>query len=293
MKYFISWYPDPPDPRYWEWFKIDGLMISCASLKGHILCKALNLGLHRFTGFNGPIFLDSGAFQFNTKETRKSQIEILEIQRWLEPDLISHLDKPYIAPDRIPEDRKWRMLEETIENAKVAKKWENRNDIQVIYVIQGWNRQALEICAKKMFALRCDYYGIGSLYRQPPSEISKRVRVVRKIIGKKPKLHLFGTNPMKIVEDTECRKILSGINSSDSSSPMRAGIVKEIFDPEARERKHINYAHKISKTCGCPVCRKFPYEIGLGGLKGRQRRYNRLRAIHNAYWLTEIAHSFK
>ena len=24
MQYYLSWYPDPPDPRYWEWFRRDG-----------------------------------------------------------------------------------------------------------------------------------------------------------------------------------------------------------------------------------------------------------------------------
>ena len=291
MEYFISWYPYPPDPRYWDWFKIDGLMISFASLKGRTLRKALTLGLHQFTGFKGRIFLDSGAFQFSIKGTRKSQIEILELQRWLDPDLVSHLDKPYVNLEKIPEETRWSMLKDTVENAKVARNWEKRNDIQVVYVIQGWDNQSLRLCAEKMSMLGADYYGLGSLYRQPVSKIVERVKLVREIIGENPRLHLFGVSPSRANQLEEFKKIFHSIDSFDSSAPIRAGTVKEFFDPKDRERKHINYMRETSEACDCPLCKKFPHMINLIGLKGRQRRYNRLRAIHNAYWLTKTAHS--
>jgi len=291
MKYFISWYPDPPDPLYWEWFKIDGIMISLANLRGRVLQKALTIGLQRFTGFNGPIFLDSGAFQLGVRGTRKSQIEILETQRWLAPNIISHLDKPYIASEKISEEQKWRMLKETIENAKVVKNIENfNNDIQVVYVIQGWNRESLKICAEKMSALKAEYYGLGSLYRQSVPEIVKRVKLIRKIIGRKPKLHLFGVSLLRAEQMDELRKIMHLVDSFDSSSAIRAGMVKEFYNPADRKREHINY-FRFSGKCDCPVCKRFPFRIGLLGVKGYQRRYDRLRAIHNAYWLTKLAHS--
>lgn len=291
MKYFISWYPYPPDPRYWKWFKIDGIMISLASLKGRVLQKALTTGLHRFTGFKGSIFLDSGAFQLATIGTRKSQIEILEIQRWLTPNIISHLDKPYITPEKISEEQKWRMLKETIENAKAVKNRENfNNDIQVVYVIQGWNCESLKVCAEKMSALKTEYYGLGSLYRQSIPEIVKRVKLVRKIIGRKPKLHVFGVSLLRAEQTDEQRKIMHLVDSFDSSSAIRAGIVKEFYNPTNCKREHINY-FGFSGKCDCPVCKRFPFRIGLLGVKGYQRRYDRLRAIHNAYWLTKLAHS--
>ena len=292
MEYFISWYPDPPDPRYWEWFEIDGLMISFATLKGRTLRKALTLGLHRFTGFKGRIFLDSGAFQFSIKGTKKSQTEILELQHWLDPNLVSHLDKPYVNLEKIPEETRWSMLKDTVENAKVARKWEKRNDIQVVYVIQGWNHQSLRLCAEKMSRLNADYYGIGSLYRQPISKIVERVKLVRKTIGRKPRLHLFGVSFQKANQTEELKEVFSSIDSFDSSTPIQAGFVKEFLDPTDHKRKHVNNMPGFSEACNCPVCKKFPYEISLIGLKGRKKMYNRLRALHNAYWLTKIAHSF-
>ena len=290
MKYFISWYPDPPDPKYWEWFKVDGLMISLASLGGRLLKKALALGLHRFVGFNGYIFLDSGAFQLIKKGTTKSQTEILELQLWLNPDLMSHLDKPYVNLEKVPKETRWMMLDETIQNAKVARMWEEKRDLQIVYVIQGWDRQSLRVCAKKMSALNAEYYGIGSLYRQSIPEIVKRVKLVRKIIGRKPKLHVFGVSLLRAKQMKELKKIAHFIDSFDSSSAIRAATVKELYNPADHKREHINHFGFLGE-CRCPACKRFPSRMGLLGLRGYQRKYDRLRAIHNAYWLAKLAHS--
>ena len=294
MKYYISWYPNPPDPRYWEWFKIDGIMISLGSLRGSILKKALTLGLHRFTGFNGDIFLDSGAFQFRNRGTNKNQKQVLELQSWLNSDFASHLDKPFINIRGLTQQEKWFRLKQTIENAIIAKRWERERDgeLTIVYVIQGWDSKSIKLCAKKLSALNADYYALGSSHRLEPSTLFHRFKLVRKIIGKKPKLHLFGVNPLRMSGSKKLEKIFSLVDSVDSSTPIQAGIVKELLDPNDKIRKHINHISQLSEVCDCPVCRKFPYEINLIGIKGSKRRYNRLRAIHNAYWLTKIAHSF-
>lgn len=287
MKYFINWYPNPPDPRYWDWFQVDGIMVSLAHLKGVILRKAINLGIHRFTGFRGPIFIDSGAFQYSQQYNKRTQMEILELQNWLQPDFIAHLDRPYFNLENIPVEQRWIMLKETIEHSKIARKWEkSRDDAKVVYVIQGWDKESLLICSKKMAALNCNYYGIGSLHRQSIEEILKRVNIVRKFIGESPKLHLFGVNPIKFIENMISNELSLGIDSVDCSSPIRAGIVKEFIDPFDLTRKNIDNFRNI---CDCPICRQFPYGKYLIGIKGNQRKYNIFRAIHNAYWLTKYA----
>ena len=288
MKYFINWYPDPPDPRYWDWFQVDGIMVSLAHLKGATLRKAVNLGIHRFTGFKGPIFIDSGAFQYCQKHNKRTQMEILELQNWLQPDFIAHLDRPYFNLENITVEQRWRMLKETIDNAKIAKNWEkSHDDVEIVYVIQGWDKESLLICSKKIAALNCDYYGIGSLCRQSIEEILKRVRIARQFIGKNPKLHLFGVNPIKFIENMISNKLPLIIDSVDCSSPVRAGIVKELIDPFDFKRKHVD---DFLDTCSCPICQKFPFRKNLIGIKGYQRKYNLLRALHNAFWLTKFTH---
>lgn len=293
MRYFISWYPDPPDPPYWKWFEIDGLMISLGNFRSQILRKAINLGLHRFTGFRGDIFLDSGAFQFVNKPTTKTQIEILELQRWLTPDLLSHLDRPYVGFTRFRERERWNMLKETIDNAKVARKWEvnKGGDIQMVYVIQGWNYESIRMCAKKLHFLGVNYYGLGSSFRLKISTIIRRLKSIRKIIGRNANLHLFGVNPLRSETREELEIISSLIDSFDSSTPIMAGSVKELIDPYSRQRKHINLVLESSMYCDCPVCKKFSSSIKLLGTGRHKRTHNRLRAIHNAYWLTKLAHS--
>jgi len=283
MKFYISWYPDPPDPKYWDWFEIDGLMISLGNLRGRQLTKAINLGIHRFIGFKGSIFLDSGAFQSDGK--KKTATEILELQNWLRPDLVSHLDKPFLHLESIDINRRWQMLRDTIENAKIARKWEkSNNNIRVVYVIQGWNRESLRICADKMAKLNCDYYGIGSLFRQSSNEIKTRIKIVREKVGNEPKLHLFGVNPLKYLEENP-REDAFYIESLDCSSSIRAGIVKEFLDPVKLYRIHIDEA---TTDCSCPICRKYPTSISLVGLMGKFQMHNKIRAIHNAYWFTKV-----
>ena len=290
MKYFISWYPNPPDPRYWDWFEIDGLMVSLANFRGPFLNKAIILGIHRFTGYSGPIFLDSGAFQFSKKGSSKSQLEILRIQSWFDPDIVSHLDKPFVDFQSLSEETRWRMLKETIENAKIARKWEGKNKKNnkplIVYVIQGWDIESLRFCAEKMSSLNASYYGIGSLYKETEREIAERVRLVRKIIGLEPNLHLFGVNLIR-QEIGAFKDIFHLVDSSDSSSPMRAGIVKEYLDPKRNMRRPIDSQESLANSCGCPICREFPSQITLGGIRGTKKRYNRLRAIHNAFLLTK------
>lgn len=287
MKYFISWYPNPPDPRYWDWFKIDGLMVSLANFRGPILSKAIILGIHRFTGYDGSIFLDSGAFQFSAKGNNKSQLEILQIQSWLNPDIVSHLDRPFINFRGLPEETRWRILKETIENAKIARKWERKNKKPlIVYVIQGWDIQSLGFCAEKMSSLNASYYGIGSLYKETGREIAERVKLVRKIIGLETNLHLFGVTLIR-QESSRLKDIFHLVDSFDSSSPMRAGIAKEYLDPKRNMRRSIDFQNSLPNYCDCPICRKFPNQINLGGIRGAKRRYNRLRAIHNAFLLTK------
>jgi hypothetical protein len=111
------------------------------------------------------------------------------------------------------------------------------------------------------------------------NEIVKRVKLVRSIIGSRPKLHLFAVaNPLVVKE------VRSLINSIDSSSASIAGAMKEVFRPIGG-RINVNQNDQ-TLNCDCPVCTKHRGAIFLGGCRGSQNYYNTLRKIHNAYQLT-------
>jgi tRNA-guanine family transglycosylase len=287
MKYFICWYPDPPDPRYWDWFPVDGLMVSLSTLFGESLRKAMNIGLHRLTGFKGPIFLDAGLFRPSSSKNM-SQEDILNLQSWLKPDYVAHMDFPVLPKMRYSEEEKKAALKKTINNARVAERWAKSNDdVKIVYVIQGWDKSSFEFCAKQLAKIGAEHYGLGSLYRAQVDEIKRRVRIVRKHIGLEPLLHLFGVSPLTLYREKYDNIGVHRIDSVDSSAPILAGVAREVLNTDSYERDHI---YKNQGACTCPVCIKYPSNRYMNGLEGRKRLNNRIRAIHNAYWYNVLAH---
>jgi len=285
MKIFLSWSPGPPDPPFWKWIALDGIVVSIALLKQkRLLERATLIGLHELLDFKEPIFLDSGSYEdsITDKELRpRSPEELLVLAKWLGADLVAHLDIPFVGKNaKLPEEEKWRLLTLNILNANICHEWSRRNKsgVQVVYVIQGWNQESLTYCCEKLGNLNANYYAIGSLLGLQPQEIELRVRLVRRILGKGPKLHLFAVCNMAIVS-----KVKGLIDSVDSSTASIAGAMKEIIKPDGK-RSHINQA-KETLDCECPICSKYKGAIFLLGKRGTQNYYNQLRKIHNAYQL--------
>jgi tRNA-guanine family transglycosylase len=292
VKIFLSWSPVPPDPYFWQWIQVDGIVVSIALLKQENLVeKATMTGLHDFLKFNGCIFLDSGSYEDFIADKRlrpKTPEELLALAKWLGVDLVAHSDIPFVGYGKtLPEEAKWDLLEQNILNAKVAFACSRaeRDRTRVVYVIQGWNKESLVYCSEALAKLDADYYAIGSLLGLQPQEIISRVRTVREIIGEKAKLHLFAvSNPLVVKEVTKL------VDSVDSSSASIAGAMKEVMKPSGG-RFNVNRVDQ-TLTCECPVCSKFKGALFLHGKEGMQNYYNQLRKIHNAYQLTKILKTF-
>lgn len=286
VKIFLSWSPVPPDPHFWQWIQVDGIVVSIALLKQeNLLEKATLTGLHEFLKFKGCIFLDSGSYEdfiANKKLRPKTPEELLALAKWLGVDLVAHLDIPFVGESKgYPEETKWNLLEQNILNAKVAynRSKRSRSQTRVVYVIQGWDEESLVYCCEELARLNAEYYALGSLLGLQPKEIAHRVRLVRNIISKEAKLHLFAvTNPLVI------KDVKSFVESVDSSSASIAGAMKEVMKPSGG-RFNINRPDWTMK-CECPVCRKYKGALFLHGKEGLQDHYNQLRKIHNAYQLT-------
>jgi len=285
MKIFLSWSPVPPDPPYWKWLKLDGIVVSIGLLKQeNILERALIRGLHEFLDFHGLIFLDSGSYEdfiADKKLRPNTPEELLILAQWLGVDLVAHSDIPFVGRNRtLPEEEKWRLLEQNILNAKIAYNWAKakRSGPCIVYVIQGWSQESLTYCCEAFAKLNASYYALGSLLGLQPEEIVKRVRLVREIIGDKPKLHLFAvSNPVVL------SKIKSMVDSIDSSTAGISGAMKEIMTPNGRRVNMNKMRERID--CDCPICSKHGGVIIIHGKKGMQNYYNQLRKIHNAYQL--------
>jgi len=284
MKFYLSWNSAPPDPPYWKWLPIDGILVSITNLKkSKLLKRALLIGLPELLGFHGEIFLDSGTYEevmYGQGLRPRSPNELLTFAEWLHVNLVAHLDTPFIGKySKLSEDEKWLLLRKNIINAEITHKLLKQGGfkVQVVYVIQGWNKESLTYCAEKLARLNASYYALGSLVKLRPSEIISRVRIVREIIGEKPKLHLFGVSKPEVV-----KQIKSLVDSIDSSTASIAGAMKELIHSSGR--RHIDRV-KNSLRCNCPVCHQYRGAVLLIGKKGSQKYYNQLRKIHNTYQL--------
>ena len=278
MKYYITWLPNPPDPKYWNWFEIDGLLIPFASLRKKILERAMQMGIHEYVGYHGEIIIDMGDMKLSNN---RSQLNVLRVQSWLRADYVTQIDKPLIMSG-LSEERKWELLKNTIINARIAREWEKRTGIKVIYVIQGWDVDSYVYCARRLADLGASYFGLGSMIRRPEGETVKIIRRVRDIIGPDAHLHLFGVSSI-----SKLAKVSRYVNSFDSALPIKLATLGIMLDPHDLKRKKLN-ATTVTE-CDCPICTLMKKIINIRGIKDI-RRINHLRAIHNAYWITYYAH---
>lgn len=284
MKVFLSWSPGPPDPRYWKWLNLEGIVVSLVTLKKRgLLRKSLLYGLHSFLDYKGTIFLDSGGYEATMSKPQKlpqSQLEVLYMADWLGVDLVAHYDLPFVGRfSKISEEKKWQLLNQSILNAKITHEWEKSRSpsLQIVYVIQGWNEESIEFCATKLAEFGANYYALGSLYGLPAHIIIERVHLVRRIIGDRPKLHLFAVTRIDAI-----RELKKCVDSVDSSTAGIAGAMKELILGTGK-RRHIDELDSFE--CNCPVCKRYKGSVTIMGKEGKRNYYNKLRKIHNAYHL--------
>ena len=287
MKLFISWYPDPPDPSYWRWFKIDGLLVSLYNFRRRLLRKASTIGLHRFTTFPGEIILDAGSLAFGRSPPRFTQTEVLSLQQWLESNIVTQIDRPFVGLQDASEKHKQSLLTASMVNAEIARRWEKTHQTKIMYVIQGWNLESYATSAECLSNLGGSRFGIGSLKSTGLDRSLEILRLVRSSIGSSASLHLFG-----VCDPRKLRQFAPYVDSVDSSLPIKASFNKEIFDPLSMDRMTIRSVRSIH-ACPCPVCAKVGNKVYIQGLSGNARIVNSLRAIHNAYLLTQLAHTLK
>jgi len=285
LKFYIAWKPTrSPDAKYWEWFQPDGILVSLAKLQqSGKLRQIFAKGIHEYLGFDGEIFLDGGAYGYNAYSPTYTQAESLRLQSWIRADLISHLDRPYVGLSSLSDSQKWNLLQATIENAHVASRWEKETSIcsKVIYTIQGWNSKSIGYCAEKLSEIESDHYALGSLIGVENQEAVHRITAVRQILGKGPKLHIFGVSRLGLLE-----RVRHLIDSFDSAVPAKAAVFKEIVNPFLR-RHHVDEIP--IRRCDCPVCRESPALILARGLPTQMTKFNHYRAIHNAFNYTQYA----
>ena len=283
---------------------------------GDELIKSLG-GLHKFTGWNGPILTDSGGFQvFSLASLRKIKEEGVYFQ--------SHVDGRHIfmGPEesmRIQSNLGSTIamaFDECVENPaeyKYAKsscdrtvRWLERckaemtrlnslddtiNKNQLLFGInQGSTYEDLRIENMKQIAdLDLDGYAIGGLaVGEPKEEMYRIITAVQPYMPQDKIRYLMGVGtPGNILE-----AVSRGVDLFDCVMPSRNARHGHLFTKKGiinlNNNKYETDLSPIDEECGCPVCRKYSRAYIRHLFKAKEMLAMRLCVAHNLWFYNNL-----
>lgn len=274
-------------------------------------------GLHKLTGWNGPILTDSGGFQvFSLASLRKIKEEGVNFQ--------SHIDGHHIfmGPEEsmqiqsnlgstiamafdecvenpAPYDYAKKSCERTTRWLIRCKKEMDRlnslpdtiNKNQLLFGInQGCTYDDLRIEHMKEIAkLDLDGYAIGGLaVGEPKEDMYRIISAVEPFMPKDKPRYLMGVGtPGNILE-----AVKRGVDLFDCVMPSRNARHGHLFTDSGiinmNNKKYENDTLPIDPECDCPVCRNFSRAYIHHLIKAKEMLAARLCVMHNLYFYNSL-----
>ncbi len=274
-------------------------------------------GLHKFTGWDGPILTDSGGFQvFSLASLRKIREEGVHFA--------SHIDgkKLFIGPEESMQIQSHlgstiaMAFDECVENpAKYAyasqscartTRWLRRckeemarlnslpdtvNPRQLLFGInQGCTFADLRVEHMQQIAeLDLDGYAIGGLaVGEPTEEMYRIIEAVEPYMPKNKIRYLMGVGtPENILE-----AVHRGVDLFDCVMPSRNARHGHIFTWQGHRNlinnKYAEDPRPLDEECDCPVCRRFSRSYIRHLLKVNEMLGMRLTVMHNLYFYNRL-----
>ncbi|MCW8129768.1 MAG: tRNA guanosine(34) transglycosylase Tgt [Planctomycetota bacterium] len=261
-------------------------------------------GLHRFTGWDGPILTDSGGFQiFSLPGLRKitedgalfasptdgstrlfSPEAVVEIETALGADMIMMLDQCPAYPFKAGE------LEEAVERSirwaqRGTKRWKELNapGVNLFGIIQGGFDEAMRIRSiEGTCALDLPGYALGGFCVGEPIEATHAgiAMSASRLPADKPR-YLMG---MGMPEDI-LLAIAEGMDLFDCTLPTRNGRNGMAFTSEGplrlRNARHARDPGPLDPACGCYTCRTFSRAFLRHLFLAREMNAAILTSLHN------------
>ena len=274
-------------------------------------------GLHRFTGWQGPILTDSGGFQvFSLSSLRSIAEEGVTFQ--------SHIDgkRIFMGPEQSiqiqsnlgstiamafdecvenPAEHSYskQSCERTVRWLKRCKAEMQRlnaqpgtvNPNQLLFGInQGCTFKDLRQEHMKQIA-ELDLYGyaIGGLAVGEPAEVMyEMIEAVEPFAPKNKIRYLMGVGtPVNILEAVD-----RGVDLFDCVMPSRNARHGHLFTSQGvinlNNEKYAEDLSPIDEACSCPVCRQFSRAYLRHLLKAKELLYHRLSVLHNLYFYNQL-----
>lgn len=274
-------------------------------------------GLHKFTGWNGPILTDSGGFQvFSLATLRKIREEGVSFS--------SHIDgkKLFIGPEesmRIQSNLASTIamaFDECVENpaeyhyakASVARttRWLERcqkelralnehpdtihHEQWLFGINQGCTFEDLRVTHMKEIAqMGLNGYAIGGLaVGEPAAEMYRIIEAVEPFMPKDKPRYLMGVGtPENILEG-----VYRGVDMFDCVMPSRNARHGHVFTWEGHRNlinsKYAEDDRPIDEHCDCPTCRHHSRAYIRHLFKAGEMLGMRLAVIHNLYFYNTL-----
>ncbi|MBQ2676156.1 MAG: tRNA guanosine(34) transglycosylase Tgt [Clostridia bacterium] len=274
-------------------------------------------GLHKFTGFDGPILTDSGGFQvFSLSSLRKIKEEGVEFS--------SHIDghKIFMGPEESMQIQSnlastiAMAFDECIENPAEynyvkqscdrTTRWLIRcknemqrlnsldttiNKNQLLFGInQGSTYEDLRIAHMKEIAeLDLDGYAIGGLaVGESTEDMYRIIEAVEPYMPKDKIRYLMGVGtPMNIVEG-----VRRGVDLFDCVMPSRNARHGHIFTwsgiMNLNNVKYVTDERPLDEQCDCPACCNFSRSYIRHLMKSGEMLGMRLAVMHNLYFYNTL-----
>ena len=283
---------------------------------GDKLIKELG-GLHKFTGWNGPILTDSGGFQvfslaglrkikeegvtFNShvdgKKIFMGPEESMQIQSNLGSTIAMAFDECMKNPaeynyakDSIARTTRW-LVRCKNEMARLNSLPDTINKNQLLFGInQGATYDDLRIEHMKIIAdLDLDGYAIGGLaVGEPKEDMYRIISAVEPFMPKDKIRYLMGVGtPGNIIEG-----VSRGVDLFDCVMPSRNARHGHLFTWNGiinmNNAKYATDDTPIDTQCNCPTCQMFSRAYLHHLFKAKEMLAMRLAVIHNLYFYNNL-----
>ncbi len=266
-------------------------------------------GLHRFTGWSGPMLTDSGGFQVfsldglrtidddgvtfqshrNADTIRLTPRSVVSLQEQLGADIVMPLDEcvPYPCPPLAAAAAVTRTLEWAAQSARSRA----RADQALFGIVQGSTYAALRReCADRLVLLDLPGYALGGLSVGEPKTITAEMIVATtpRLPANRPR-YLMGVG----APDDLPAYIGLGVDMFDCVLPSRLGRNGTVFTRVGRvnlARGELRSAGgPIEDECTCAVCATHSVGYLAHLFREREPLGARLATLHNIAFLIQLA----
>jgi queuine tRNA-ribosyltransferase len=268
-------------------------------------------GLHRMTGWSGPMLTDSGGFQVFTLDPVVTEEGLrfrstydgsgfdmtpesaVAVQEQLGPDIAMALDVLVGLP--APRHLVTEASEQTLRWAERSARARSRADQGLFGIVQGGTELDLRArSAARTAAIGFDGYAIGGLaVGEAPEE---RNAAIEAVVGELPDdatRYVMGLGDIEGLLDAVAR----GADLFDCVIPTRLARHGKVLHPEGdfsiKLARWARSTEPLDPSCACPTCRRYPRGYLRHLFAVSETTGPRLLTIHNLHYTLELLRSVR